>query len=195
MVVVDEGVKGHSSRPSLFAAGGKCTSLSQPLAIDVEQDRGWEADSNGNECQDAVAPAISQYIIHDRSEERESKSCCRSQHSGCPNSRSSVLHVCINQISLNALEASYGTKGEDGSPNVGNNPMRVGLCRPTVEEETDGDEEGAGDHKRNAKLRSAGPVACFEAAIDDIIQRPADLCAEEEPNAERNVVLRSQRGQ
>lgn len=67
--------------------------------------------------------------------------------------------------------------------------MRLLLRRPAIPEQADRDEDRARDHQRDAKLRPAhAAVARFEGRVDAVLQRGADLGAEEEAAAQREVV-------
>lgn len=67
--------------------------------------------------------------------------------------------------------------------------MGVVLGGPAVDEEADGDEEGAGDHEGDAELGAAGVVVfLLQPSIDAVVDGGADLGAEEEAEAEGDVI-------
>lgn len=66
------------------------------------------------------------------------------------------------------------------------------LRGPRVDEDADGEEDGARDEHGDAEFRSAGTavgdVASLEGGVDAVLQRRADLSAQEEAEAEGDVV-------
>jgi len=60
---------------------------------------------------------------------------------------------------------------------------------PAVYEEPYGNQNASRNHQRNAKLRPADTtITSLETTVNAIIQRRADLCAQEEAESKRNVV-------
>ena len=73
--------------------------------------------------------------------------------------------------------------------------MRMGLGGPAVDEQAGGNQEAAGSHERNAEFGPADVVVpALEDAVDFIVQGRADLRAEEEADAERDVVQAADAG-
>lgn len=67
--------------------------------------------------------------------------------------------------------------------------MGVVLGGPAVDEEAGGDEGGAGDHEGDAELGAAGVVVfLLQLSVDAVVDGGADLGAEEEAEAEGDVI-------
>lgn len=100
-----------------------------------------------------------------------------------------VARVRVDEVGLQALEANDGGGGEEEGADVGEDPVRLVLGRPAVDDEADGQEHGAGHHHGHAVL---GPpdaaVVPLESHVDAVLQRRARLRAHEEPKTQRDVV-------
>ena len=67
--------------------------------------------------------------------------------------------------------------------------MQAGLRAPAVDEEADGDEHRSRHHQRHAELAAADAVVLgFEALVDAVCGEGGDLRADEEADAEGDVV-------
>ncbi len=80
--------------------------------------------------------------------------------------------------------------GEDEGADVGEDPVRLELGGPAVHDEADGQEDGARHHHGHAVLGAAGAAAVppLQGHVDAVLQRRADLRAQEEPQPQRDVV-------
>ena len=63
------------------------------------------------------------------------------------------------------------------------------LRRPSIDEQSGGNEQAPRNHHRNAKLGLANAIVLSsKPPVYTIVQRRADLCAEKEANAQGNIV-------
>jgi hypothetical protein len=109
-------------------------------------------------------------------------------HSG-RNGRSCIPRIRIDDVRLRALKSNDGACSEDGRADVGHNPMHITSCTPPIDEQADGDEDGAGDHQWDAEFGlSLVVVPKFQLAVDAVIDRGTDLRAQEEAQAQGDVV-------
>lgn len=169
--------------------GCKRTPLPQLLSVEPEHDGAWQADGDGQERQQRVAPAEAEAVVQAGREQRKPEPGERPEHGGGADGAGGVARVRVDQVRLDALEADDGARGEQGRANVGPDPVRLVLGRPPVDEQADGHEHGAGDHHGHAVLGPAGPaVARLEPGVHAVLQRRAHLRAQEEAHAQRDVV-------
>lgn len=90
---------------------------------------------------------------------------------------------------MGTLETHYRARREDGGADIGDDPVGAFVTRPTVDEQTDGDQYGAWDHQGDPEFRLADVVvAQLQLAVDPVVDGGADLGAQEETQPERNVV-------
>ncbi|KAK1244756.1 hypothetical protein MKX08_004385 [Trichoderma sp. CBMAI-0020] len=149
-------------------------------------------DANSNRRKHRPANAVAQLVVHCRRKQREAKAGQAAQHRDGADGAGSVARIRVHHVALDALEADDDAGAKDDGANVGPDPVRVRLGRPRVDEDADGQENGAGDEHGHAELWPAGPavghVAALEGGVDAVLQRRADLGAQEEAEAERDVV-------
>lgn len=175
----------HSARSVL-------TLLSQPRSKLPKQQRARPPDNNTQQREQRIAPTIIQLVIQTRRKQREPKPSQASQHRRRRDGTSSIPRVRIDQEALDTLEPDNHAGAEQRRANVGPDPMRVVLRRPAVDNKTHWHKHGAGDHHRHAELgasrSSVGNVAALECGVDAVLERGARLRADEEAEAEGDVV-------
>lgn len=88
------------------------------------------------------------------------------------------------------MEGGDGADPENERANVGDNPVRLGLSRPSVHEKTDGDKERERDDDWHTEFRFALPprVLCFELLIYLVAGFATKRSTDEEAETERDVI-------
>lgn len=175
-----------------FSSLRKLAHRPQLGAVKPQKDGTRPPNANSNRRQHRAANAVPKLAVHCRRKQREAKAGQAAQHGDGADGAGGVPRVRVDDVSLGALEADDDAGAEDDGANVGPDPVRVRLGRPAVDEDADGQQDGAGDEHRHAELwtaRSAvGHVAALEGGVDAVLQRRADLGAQEEAQAQRDVV-------
>lgn len=64
-------------------------------------------------------------------------------------------------VSRDAGPVNDDSHAEEKNADVGEYPVGVGLCGPAVDEETDGDEDGGGDHHGESVFGTTYTVSFF----------------------------------
>lgn len=161
-------------------------------AIKPQKDGTRPPNPNGSRSQHRPANAVPKLIVHCRRKQGKPKPSQTPQHSHGADGAGRVPRVRVDHVALDALEADDDAGAEHDGANVGPDPVRVRLRGPAVDEDADGQKDGAGDEHRHAELWPAGPavgdVAALEGGVDAVLQRRADLGAQEEAEAEGDVV-------
>lgn len=170
------------------------TPLAQGLAVIPQQYRTGPADDDAHEGEEGVAPAVAEAVVEAGGEEGEAESRQGAHDGGGADGAGGVTGVGVDEEALDALEADDGADGEEAGADVGTDPVGLVLGGPAVDEEAHGDEDGAGDHHGDAvlgaaeALASVAEIAVLERGVDAVLQPGADLGAQEEAQAEGDVV-------
>lgn len=179
----------QKKRPSTPTPSSERTPLPQLLPEFPEQKRRWQPQPHSDKPQQTIPPPVIQRRVHIRREQRKAEAGQTPQHRRGPDRRGGESGVRIDEIGLNALKAHDDARPEDGGADIGYDPMSVVLGRPAIQEETDGHEQAAREHERDTELGLADAVvALLQLPVYPIVDRGADLGAEEESRSERYIV-------
>lgn len=122
-----------------------------------------------------------QRIIHIRREERKPEPSQRPHKRRCSESTRCKARVRIYKIRLDTLVGNDIAHAEECSADVGCDPVLVGFRGPAVDEEAGGSAEGCDAEEGDAEFGAADvAVLAFEATVDSVVERGADLRAEPE---------------
>ena len=174
--------------------GREWTPFSQRLAIVPQQYRAGPADDDGDEGEQGIAPAEAEAVVEAGREEGKAEACQGAHDGGGADGAGGVAGVGVDEEALDALETDDGADGEEAGADIGADPVRLVLGSPAVDEEAHRDEDGAGHHHGDTVLGAASAfaavadIALLERGVDAVLQRGAHLGAQEEAEAERDVV-------
>lgn len=165
------------------------TQLPQLLPKLPQKDRRRDPNHKRNKRQHTIPPPILQRLIHIRGKKRKPKPGKRPHKRRSRQRTGRKPAIRIDQVRLDTLVGDDVAHSEEGGADVGGDPVLVGLGGPAVDEEADGGAEGGDGEEGSAELGAAGVVVlAFEAAVDSVVERRADLRAQPEAEAEGDVV-------
>lgn len=98
-----------------------------------QNQRYGEAQNHPYQGQKCVAPAVTKTIVHCGYGKRKQKSSDRTGHGDSTDSRG--RHACetVHRVQVDNLQAVHDAKGEDENADVGQNPVKLGICCPLVD--------------------------------------------------------------
>ena len=144
------------TRPSFSTQSG---------AINPNQQRRRNPNRDSDEGQRAIAPSIPHSPVHAGREERKPESGQTAQELRGRGRGAGVVGVGVDDVGGQGLAADLHAEGEDGGASVDEQPVRVALRGPAVDEEAEGREDGAGEHDGDAEFGGRDAVgAVLEAA-------------------------------
>lgn len=95
-----------------------------------QNQRYGEAQDNPYQCQKRVAPAVTKTFVHCGRGKRKQKPSDRTRHGDSADSRGRDTREAVNCVQVNNLQAVYNAKGEDEYADVGQDPVKLGICCP-----------------------------------------------------------------
>jgi len=148
-------------------ASGERTPRPDCRAVLPQKDGGHGADDGGDKGQCCVAPAEAQRPVQGRAEEGEAEAGEAAEDDDGGHGAGGVARVRVDNVRLVALERDHGPEPEDADADVGPDPVRTRLRRPTVHQDAGRRQHRRREYQRHAELRpSRATVAFLERDID-----------------------------